>query len=146
MGDPPFVDGPYYDKFDDEFSTFYIDFDDGFQVVFCPHQALVPPPRLSYVLYRWGVTGEELDRFNVKATEGGGKTCQVRPIGMNPDEEYDPDKHRHAFGVHWERAYLHLQPRPFESKERKRAWSFVEGSLVYAKRLQERRLRGPFGA
>jgi hypothetical protein len=146
MLDPPFVDGPYYDNFNDEYSTFYIDFDDGFQVVFCPHPWPVEPPRLSYTLYRWGVTGQELDRFNIHTDEGGGRTTQVRPIGPNREDDYDLDRHRHAFGVHWERAYNHLRPRPYNSPERKRAWSYVEGSLIFAQRLQEPRRRGLFGA
>jgi hypothetical protein len=129
------VDGPYYDNFGNEHSTFYVDFYDGFQVVFCPYARPVPPPRLSYVLFRFGVTGEELDRFNVHLAEGGGKFVQVRPSGVAADA-YDPCKYRREFGEHWELAYLKLQPEPFDSPERRRAWSYLEGSLIYAKQLQ----------
>jgi hypothetical protein len=126
------IDGPHYDNLNDEFSIFCVDFDDGLQLAFCPHPWPVLPPRLTCVQLRFGVSGEELARFNVHGQEGGGKFTLI-PL----DTEY-----RRELGVHWKLAHDYLKPRPFDSQERLRAWSYVNGSLVYAENLQRPRRSG----
>jgi hypothetical protein len=125
MDSPRSIDGPHFVDIHDEFSTFYIDFTDGLQLAFCPHPRPVPPPRLNCVQLRFGVTAEELARYNVKGQDRGG------PLTLIPHDS----SYRQELGLHWKLAYEYLKPRPFDSLERLRAWSYVEGSLVYAEAL-----------
>jgi len=125
MDSPRSIDGPHFDNVDDLLSTFCIDFTDGLQLAFSPYPRPVPPPRLSYVQLRFGPDGKELARYNVHGQEDGGKFTLVPP---------DSDC-RHELGLHWKLAHDYLKPRPFGAPERLRAWSYVEGSLVYAEAL-----------
>ena len=125
----------YFENFDDKDSTFYVDFYDGLQVVFCPYPWPVDPPRLSYAQLRVGASGEELTpRFNVYADEGGGRFTEIPPRA----------EHRQNLGVHWELAYEFLRPVGFQTLEQQRAWSYVKGTLIYAQQLQRPPRKGLF--
>jgi hypothetical protein len=119
------IDGPHFDNVDDSFSSFYIDFTDGLQLAFCPYPRPIRPPRLTHVTLRFGVSGEELARFNVHGDDGGGKFTLIPP-----ESEY-----RQELGAHWRLAHDYLKPRPFDTIDRLRAWSYAEGALVYAEAL-----------
>jgi hypothetical protein len=129
------IDGPYFDKIDDPDSTFYIDFTDGLQLAFRPYPRPVPPPRLTYVQLRFGASGEELARFNVHGQEGGGKFTLI-PL---------KSCYRRELGAHWKLAHDYLKPRPFDTPERLRAWSYLDGSLVYADALEKPAQAGLLG-
>ena len=129
---PPIDEDPIFEDFDDIFSTFFVDFDDGMQLAFHPYPEA--PPRLARVQLKFGATGQELARYNVHGTEGGGKFSLVYG-----------DEYRHELGVHWALAYQFLRPRPFTSRKRECAWSYLAGTLVYAERLQKSARTGLFG-
>jgi len=125
---------PHYEDFDDFHSVFFVDFNDGLQLAFRPYSRPVPPPRLTQVQLRFGPTGQELARYNVHGSDGGGQFTLI-----------SGEEHRKELGIHWELAYHHLRPRPFDTAKRQRAWSYIEGSLPYPKRLQEPPRSGLFG-
>jgi len=90
--------------------------------------------RLTHVQLRFGPTGEELARYNVHESDGGGKFTLI-----------SGEEHREELGAHWELAYNHLRPRPFDTPKRQRAWGYLEGSLPYHQKLQEPPRSGLFG-
>lgn len=134
MDSPRSIDGPYFDNFDDLFSTFYLDFTDGLRLIFGPYPRPVPPPRLSYVQLCFGVTAEELVCYNIKGKDRGS------PLTLIPHDSV----HRKDLGLHWKLACEYLKPRPFDNSERLRAWSYVQGSLIYAEALMRPARSGIF--
>ena len=114
--------------------TVIVEFDDGLQVVFYAHSAAVPRPKLSYVELRSFWTDEQLARFNVHESAGGGKFQLL-----------DNSVHGAELGARWEQAHHHLDVdrqsptlRLGTTDELRFAWDHVKGSLVYAQRLKNR--------
>ena len=109
--------------------------DDGLEVVFWPHPRRVGRPKLSYVLLRDFWSKAQLAKYNVHDSTGGGAFTLVAG---------DPE-HARELGVRWEDACRFLDPanlpatlRMSLTKAQEEAWDYVDGSLVFARRLQER--------
>lgn len=109
--------------------------DDGLEVVFWPHPRRVGRPKLSYVALRDFWSGTQWARFNVHDTVGGGAFTLVA----------GDRQHAQELGKLWVEAYHFLDPSNLTptlrlgiSSDQVQAWDYVNGSLVWAQRLQNR--------
>lgn len=117
-------------------SVLVVTADDGLEVVFKPHPRRVGRPKLSYVALRDFWSGMQLARYNVHDDAGGGRFTLVA----------GDQQHAHELGKQWVDAYHFLDPTHMEptlrlgmTNDQLEAWDYVNGSLVWAQRLQNGR-------
>jgi hypothetical protein len=107
--------------------------DDGLEVVFWPHLRYVGRPKLAYVALRDFWSRTQLARYNVHDDTGGGRFTLVA----------GDQQHACELGKQWVSAYHFLDPANMEptlrlgiTSDQLEAWDYVNGSLVWAQRLQ----------